>query len=126
MMMLHEKGKGKGESRKVLLLLPLFLSMLAVPCISAADAGNETVTDEPVSIWNIGHWFMETTGYFMHNISDKASSWFGIDPSIMILFMLILFLYVIRAKANGWVFWVLILGILFLVATGMIPLGDMI
>lgn len=122
-MMLHEH-KTKMEKTWAILLFPLMLLIL-LPGVYAED--NETaevVDDEPVSLWGIGEWFISTTGYFMRSVSENGSSWFGIDPSIMIIFMLILFLYVLRAKANGWMFWVLILVVLFLVSSGAIPLEN--
>lgn len=111
-----------------ILMLALIFSALAINIsFVSAEELNETTAvedDKPPSIFDIIGWGIGTTGYFMKNVSEQGGEWFGIDSSIMVLFLLILFLYVIRAKANGWVFWIFILMIMFFVATGLIPLGD--
>lgn len=118
--------KSSRNSMYKAIFLVFFISMLFAPMLVSASDDNITIdnlVDDPPSVWDIGHWFIETSGYFMHNISEKGADWFGIDPSIMIFFMLVLFLYVIRAKANGWVFWIFLLIILFFVASGPLNLG---
>lgn len=106
-------------------LLALILSMMA-PAAMAQDDINETQDQgsDAFSLWDIGAWFISSSRAFMDSISEKGEQWFGIDQSIMVLFFLIVFLLAIRYKANGWMFWVLILMFLFFVASGMMPIGD--
>ncbi len=119
-MMLNEKER-KAKAWVFLSLVSVLLVSSAVVLAqeNATNATNETVTGQP-TLWNIVTWFFSTMAGFLKNITEHAHEWFGIDPNIMMIFLFILFIILIRAKANGWLFWLLIIILMFMMSSGVI------
>jgi len=121
------KGNMLYGTVAVLMLVMLLVPMQVLAAGDTQQDMNDTVPDTAPSnpIFSFITWAITSTGSMINNVSSFAQEQFGIDQSIFVMFMLVIFILMIKYKANTYLFWGLIIAVLFIVASGAIPLGSM-